>query len=122
MPCWKETYLGVVLDAFHCLLLRLTRTSTELGFQALLRLLLDLPSEAAVVVLLRLCADIQGSVVLLHRHQGLRLAHVGANKLGVAGGGIVAVLHRLGECHELDEGSGAVGESTSIIGGPSRHL
>lgn len=117
-----EAYLGVVLNALHRLLLCLTRTSTELSLQALLRLLLDLPSEAAIVVLLRLCAHVQGSIILLHRHQGLRLAHVGSDELGVTGGSLVTVLHRLGECHELDEGSCAVGKTTSIIGGPSRHL
>ena len=117
-----KTYLGVVLDSFHGLLLRLAGASAELSLQALLRLLFNLPSKRAIVVLLCLSAHIQCPIVLLHRHQSLRLAHVRTDELGVPADSLVAILHRLRECHELDERCSSVGVATSILGSPLRHL
>lgn len=118
----EATYLGIVLDPLHGLLLGLTSTGAELGLQTLLLLLFELAGVFPVVVLLGLGADIQGSVVFFHRHQGLGLTQVRTDELGVAGNRLVAVLHGLRESHQLDEGSSAVGESSGIGGCPLGHL
>lgn len=116
------TYLGVVLDSLHGLLLSLAGTGTELSLQALLLLLVDLASVGAIIVLGSFRAGIQSLVVLLHGDQGLGLAHVGADELGVTLGGLVAVLNGLREGHQLDEGGSTVGVTAGVLGRPLDHL
>lgn len=116
------TYLGVVLDSLHGLLLGLAGTGAELSLQALLLLLVNLTSVGTIVVLGRFRAGVKSLVVLLHGDQGLGLAHVGADELGVALGGLVAVLNSLREGHQLDEGGSPVGEAAGVLGRPLDHL
>lgn len=116
------TYLRVVLDSLHSLLLRLAGTSAELSLQTLLLLLINLTGVGSVVLLCGFRAGIQGLAVFLHGNQSLRLADIGADELGVTADSLVAILNSLRESHKLDEGSGTVRESPGVVRSTLGHL
>jgi hypothetical protein len=75
-----------------------------------------------IILLRSLGKRIDSTVVLLHSNESLTLAHVSADELAVAGNSLVAVLHGLGECHQLDQGGGTVGVTARISGRALGHL
>jgi hypothetical protein len=118
----SATYLRVILNALHRLLLSLTSTSTELRLQTLLLLLFDLTSVSSVILLSSLGKGINSTVILLHSNESLTLAHVRTDELGVAGNSLVAVLHGLRERHQLDQSGGTVRVAAGILGRALGHL
>ena len=117
------TYLRVLLDPLHSLLLRLALARAVHLLQRLLLLLLDLARVGAALVLLqRLRADVETLAVLAHAKVGLRLSQIGADELRITLDGLVAVLHGAGEGQQLDEGGGSVAVSAGVVGRALDHL
>ena len=89
----------------------------------LLLLLLYLAHILAILIVLHgLGAHVHAFAVLTHGEVGLSLADVGADEVGVALNGLVAVLDSAGERQQLDEAGGAVRVAARVVRRALDHL